>query len=96
MWAIVVHPRVKKDLARMPEEDAKRLLAAMHSLKSFPETNLDVKLIKGLKYSKYRILRARVGEYRIVFVPIWSERKILVVAVGKRKSVYQRLKKMTK
>jgi len=96
MWTVVVHPRVKKDLARVPKEDIKRLLSAMRSLENFPDTKLNVKLIKGLKYSKYRILRARVGEYRIVFVPIWSERKILVIATGKRKNVYQQLKKMTK
>ena len=96
MWAVVVHPRVRKDLAGIPEEDITRIIAAMRSLEDFPDTKLDIKLIKGLKYSKYKILRARVGEYRIVFAPIWSERRILVISVGKRKNIYKQLKKLGK
>jgi len=64
------------------------MLAALRKLRAEPERGKSLQLaLKGLR-------SWRTGDYRIVYRVIESRIEILVVAVGHRRDVYERLKKM--
>ena len=93
MWKIKLHPKAKKELLDLDPKARKQISEVIRKLEHFPNTPLDIKVLKGLSYHKYKFLRVRIGRYRVVFVPIWSERILLIIAVGSRGSVYKDLRK---
>ena len=61
--------------------------------KIFPTERVHEDEVRELKKRLEEILTAKEGECRIVFVPLWSERTILIVAIGHRGSLYSKIKK---
>lgn len=48
--------------------------------------------IKKLKSAKYNIYRLRVGNYRIIYQILPSEKLIYILTVGHRKDIYNQIK----
>ncbi len=96
MWNIKFHPKVKKELLELDPRVRTRIIEVIKELQKFPDVTLDIKVLKGLSVHNYRFLRVRVGKYRIVFVPFWSERTLLILAIGPRGSVYKEIKRRVK
>jgi mRNA interferase RelE/StbE len=74
---------LKKDLARIPKEDVRRIIAAIRSLAGDPRPH-GVQKLSGQE--RYRI---RQGNYRIVYSVQDEERSVWVVRVGHRREVYR-------
>ena len=94
MWSIKIHPKAKKELLELSPNTRKRIASVIQQLERFPNVSLDIKLLKGISYGKYRFLRVKKEDYRVVLVPPWSERTLLVVAISHRRSVYRKIKKL--
>ena len=80
--------RATKRIKRLDPAVRRRVLAAVRKLRADPERGRPLQLaLKGLR-------AWRTGDYRIVYRVIESRIEILVVALGHRRDVYERLRKM--
>ena len=87
-WTLVYATSAARAIKRLDPAVRRRMLAALRKLDADPERGKPLQLVlKGLR-------SWRTGDYRIVYRVIESRIEILVVAVGHRRDVYERLKKM--
>lgn len=87
-WNLVYATSAARAIKRFDPAVRRRMLAALRKLRADPERGKPLQLVlKGLR-------SWRTGDYRIVYRVIESRIEILVVAVGHRRDVYERLKKM--
>ncbi len=93
MWEISFHPKAGKELEKLPKKTRVRVREAINELQKFPNVDLDIAVLTGIKVKGHRILRVKLPGYRIAFVPLWSEKKIVILMVGKREDFYKKLKK---
>ena len=83
-YEILVRQSVlKKDLARIPRADVRRIVESIRSLADEPRPQGSKKLSGKERY------RIRQGRYRIVYSIQDDERSIWVVKVGHRRDVYR-------
>ena len=83
-YSLAFKKSVARDLRSIPNEDVKRILKRINSLRDDPRAEGCVKLSNQEKY------RVRQGSYRIVYQIQDTELVILVVKVAHRGQVYQR------
>jgi mRNA interferase RelE/StbE len=83
---VIVHKHAVKAISRFSEDDQKRILAALHELKSDPFFG-DVKPLKPLK----GLFRRRIGEYRIIFSVNFEQSEVIIFKVDVRESAYETL-----
>lgn len=87
-WSLVYATSAARAIRKLDPAARRRILAALRTLREDPERGKPLQLtLKGLR-------SWRTGDYRIVYRLIDSRIEILVVAVGHRRDVYDRLKKM--
>ena len=86
-WTLVYATSAVRAIKKLDPAVRRRMLAALRKLRAGPERGKPLQL--ALKVRSWR-----TGDYRIVYRVIESRIEILVVAVGHRRDVYERLKKM--
>jgi mRNA interferase RelE/StbE len=86
-WAIEFTPKARKDLARLPVQDQRRI-ADFLSLRASVHDNPRV-LAKRLTAIRQELWRFRVGDFRVIVQFQDREMIILVVEVGNRREVYR-------
>ena len=87
-WTLVYTTSAARAIKRLDPAVRRRLLAALERLREDPERGKPLLLtLKGLR-------SLRTGDYRIVYRVIESRVEILIVAVGHRRDVYARVRKM--
>ncbi len=87
-WTLVYTTSAARAIKRLDPAVRRRLLAAIERLREDPERGKPLLLtLKGLR-------SLRTGDYRIVYRVIESRVEILIVAVGHRRDVYARVRKM--
>ena len=87
-WTLVYATSAARAIKRLDPAVRRRLLAALQKLRGDPERGKPLLLaLKGLR-------SLRTGDYRIVYRVIESRVEILVVAIGHRRDVYARARKM--
>ena len=77
-----------KEFKKLPKGVKEKILEALNflSLNPFSEL-LKIKKIKGSK----SLLRIRVGDYRIVYEVEGQKLVVLVIKIGHRKDIYEKL-----
>ena len=87
-WTLVYTTSAARAIKRLDPAIRRRLLAALGKLREDPERGKPLQLtLKGLR-------SWRAGDYRIVYRVAESRIEILIVAVGHRRDVYERLQKL--
>jgi mRNA interferase RelE/StbE len=80
----VILPRsVQKELDRLPDEIARRILIRLAGLENDPRP-ADVKKLKGRD-----AWRIRVGDYRVIYEIHDRILQIIVITVGHRREIYR-------
>jgi len=74
---------VQKELDRLPDEIANRILTRLSGLESDPRP-ADVKKLKGRP-----AWRIRVGDYRVIYEIHDRVLQIIVITVGHRREIYR-------
>ena len=82
-YQVILPKSVRKELNRLPDEIAGRILARLDGLETDPRPP-DVKKLKGRD-----AWRIRVGDYRVIYEIHDRVLKILVITVGHRREVYR-------
>ena len=86
-WTLVYTSSAGRAIRRLDPGIRRRVLAALQKLQAEPERGKPLQLtIKGLR-------SWRTGAYRIVYRVIETRIEILVVALGHRRDVYEKLQK---
>lgn len=83
LWEIRIYSGVKKRLARMPKQEQKRILDAVHGLRDNPFEH-DLKALRGRP-----LWRLRVGGWRVLLRIDREKRIFYAVSVRTRGDVYK-------
>ena len=82
-FQIILPKSVQKELNRLPDEIANRILARLAGLETNPRP-ADVKKLKGRE-----AWRIRVGDYRLIYEIHDRVLQIIVITVGHRREIYR-------
>ena len=80
-WELIVDALARKQLKRIPQHDAERLLSAIDELAVNPFAG-DIEKMEGEK----KIWRRRIGNYRIFYEIVSRDKTIYVFRVERRTS----------
>ncbi len=87
MYSLAISQDAQKFIDKQPSHTRQRLRNALIQLAEDPFTNQNVKRLKGTD----TMLRLRVGDFRIVFSIEEQKLMILVISIGNRGDVYNKL-----
>jgi mRNA interferase RelE/StbE len=82
-FQVILPKSVQKELDRLPDEIANRILARLAGLEANPRP-ADVKKLKGRD-----AWRIRVGDYRVIYEIHDRILQIIVITVGHRREIYR-------
>lgn len=87
-WTIDFTRTAEKDLARLDDSAAKRILIFLrHRVSSLDDPRMIGEALKGSKLGEF--WKYRVGDYRVIASIEDSAVRILVVRIGNRREVYR-------
>jgi len=82
-YRVILPKSVQKQLDRLPDDTAARILDRLRNLEGNPSPS-DVKKLKG------RIAwRIRIGDYRVIYEIHDRVLQVIVIAIGHRREVYR-------
>lgn len=84
MWTVHVPHRVEKELNHIPSDYKETIFQALDQLQHNPRP-AGVKHLRGV-IDAWRI---RIGNYRVIYRILLSERTIVILKIGHRKDVYR-------
>lgn len=82
-YQVILSKSVQKELDRLPDEIANRIVARLSALETDPRP-ADVKKLKGRE-----AWRIRVGDYRVIYEIHDRILQIIVITVGHRREIYR-------
>jgi mRNA interferase RelE/StbE len=91
VYAIQFLETAVEELAELPQEAQRQILKRIEGLKTVPRP-AGVKQLK----SPEKFLRLRVGDYRLIYLIEGKHLVILVVKIGDRKDIYERVEVLTR
>ena len=86
IYKVTLKPTAEKQFAKLPKDIQKRLFAVFIALADNPRPHGMIKLQGNTDY-----FRVRVGDYRIVYAIDDQELKVLVLTLGHRRDIYDKL-----
>jgi mRNA interferase RelE/StbE len=82
-FQVILPKSVQKELNRLPDDIADRILTRLTGLETNPRPS-DVKKLKGR--AAWRI---RIGDYRVIYEIHDRPLQVIVIAIGYRQSIYR-------
>jgi mRNA interferase RelE/StbE len=82
-YRVILPKSAQKELDRLPDDIARRILARLAGLETNPRP-ADVKKLKGR--TAWRI---RVGDYRVIYEIHDRVLQVIVITVGHRRQIYR-------
>lgn len=84
-YTVVLLPSARRELASLPREAQRRIARHIDALASDPRP-AGAQMLRGPE----RILRLRVGDYRMLFQVEDKALAVVIVKIGHRREVYRR------
>jgi mRNA interferase RelE/StbE len=91
IYAVQFLETAVEELAELPPEVQRQILKRIEGLKTVPRP-AGVKQLKGPE----KFLRLRVGDYRLIYLIEGKHLVVLVVKIGDRKDIYERVEVLTR
>jgi mRNA interferase RelE/StbE len=91
IYAVQFLETAVEELAELPQEVQRQILKRIEGLKTVPRP-AGVKQLKGPE----KFLRLRVGDYRLIYLIEGKHLVVLVVKIGDRKDIYERVEVLTR
>ncbi|MEN3052337.1 MAG: type II toxin-antitoxin system RelE/ParE family toxin [Candidatus Methanosuratincola petrocarbonis] len=85
-YQVLLHPSAAKELEKIDSRERVRILERLRELRDEP------KIGKTLRHSSFWSLRA--GDYRAIYEIDWESRRVIVLFIGHRSSVYEDFSKL--
>ena len=85
VYNVCLHPKANTAIKKLDPSIKKRIKQKLKELEQRPNRG------EHLKYSAF--WKLRIGDYRAIYEIIESEKKILVIFIGNRKNVYDKLER---
>ena len=82
-YRVILSKSVQKELDRLPDDIARRILTRLSGLETNPRP-MDVKKLKGRD-----AWRIRIGDYRVIYEIHDCMLQIIVITLGHRREVYR-------
>jgi mRNA interferase RelE/StbE len=82
-YQVIILKSVRKELDRLPDDVASRIMARLAGLETNPRP-ADVKKLKGRD-----AWRIRVGDYRVIYEIHDRVLQVIVITVGHRREIYR-------
>jgi len=82
-YQVILPKSVRKELTRLPDDIASRILARLAALEINPRP-ADVKKLKGRE-----AWRIRVGDYRVIYEIQDRVLQVIVITIGHRREIYR-------
>jgi mRNA interferase RelE/StbE len=82
-YQVVILKSVRKELDRLPDDVASRILVRLAGLETNPHP-ADVKKLKGRD-----AWRIRIGDYRVIYEIHDRVLQVIVITVGHRREIYR-------
>jgi mRNA interferase RelE/StbE len=87
-YSVQLTKSAAKEFKKLPNTIKKKVLEAFHFLSQNPYSEiLKVKKMKG----PIALFRIRIGDYRIVYEIVDKKLIVVIIKIGHRKEVYQKL-----
>jgi mRNA interferase RelE/StbE len=86
-FQVILLPQALKFYKSSPLELAKRLNKCFETLEKSPFSGPNIKLLK----TKKKLYRYRIGNYRIIYEIDKKERKVGILLISQRSSVYRNI-----
>ena len=83
IYKIFFKPSALKELDKIPEVFARKILNKINELKNNPKPP------KSKKLENIDGFRIRIGEYRVIYITDDSAKEIRIMAIGHRKDIYR-------
>jgi len=90
-YAIHLKPAGRRDLKKIPKRDLKHIASKIDALAENPRPR-GVKVLEANE----KLMRIRSGDYRIIYQIQDKHLVVLVIRVGHRRDVYQKMKRKRK
>ncbi|MHB8994341.1 MAG: type II toxin-antitoxin system RelE family toxin [Armatimonadota bacterium] len=90
-FALTFRPSAVQDFEALPAKVQVRIAQTIEALgvnPFYPNT-------KALQGNLWPFRRARVGDYRIIYLPDLEQQRVTIVAIGLRSDIYKRLSRMS-
>jgi mRNA interferase RelE/StbE len=91
IYAVQFLETAVEELAELPPEVQRQILKRIEGLKTVPRP-AGVKQLKGPE----KFLRLRAGDYRLIYLIEGKHLVVLVVKIGDRKDIYERVEVLTR
>lgn len=89
-WTLRFTPSAARAIRKLDPQVQRRVRAACEALRENPERGKPLQMtLKGLR-------SYRTGDYRIIYRAVAARIEILVVAIGHRREIYDRLRDRTR
>lgn len=85
-YQVLLHPSAAKELEKIDIRERARILERLRELRDDP------KIGKTLRHSSFWSLRT--GDYRAIYEMDWESRRVIVLFIGHRSSVYEDFSKL--
>ena len=82
----MLHPKAARSLKKLPPAVSKRIVASLRELEAAPD--------KGERLSDSQFIRVRVGDYRAIYEVDGRAKRVIVLYVGHRSTVYDDFSKL--
>ncbi len=83
-YGIIISPRAMKDLKNLPKDVTARIISTLEQIQDDPISSV-YRLRDSNLYSLH------IGEYRVILDILHQKLAILVVRVGHRRNIYQKI-----
>ena len=91
IYAVQFLETAVEELAKLPQEVQRQILKRIEGLKTVPRP-AGVEQLKGPE----KFLRLRAGDYRLIYLIEGKHLVVLVVKIGDRKDIYERVEVLTR
>ena len=86
MFQVIISPRARKSVKKLPEHFKRRIIELLLIFREnpVPAEYYDIKKLKGYTDT----YRARIGDVRVIYEILWNLKRVHVLLIEPRESAY--------
>ena len=89
-YRIIVERKAQKILDKLNASEHEKIVFKIKDLVSPTQQSLNIKKLQGYK----NVYRLKVDDYRVIFSVILDKKMLIVLVIGHRKEIYDKLKRI--